>query len=267
MKSGVQKRYIIIVALAIMLLFSCKKNEPPKDVCEDVKSVSASFVTYPINDYRPDGLVKDQYYYQSYSTIVFLANEKNADSYEWLIGDDTTRHTGRAFDLLFKGTYGRIPIRLIVKKKSPCTQVKQADTLTRYIHITTDDYFKTEPVVGTYEGSDDTDPGRKYKIRIGPGTIDGILYDRPGRYVTYDFPCPYDKPTYSIGVANYYFFHLQIEHPNLSPACSVSWQNNPSGIYQGYLKDYKDTLCIHYQVKPGDDRTIQKKIFTGVRVR
>ena len=167
----------LLIALLLFTLVlisnSCCKDESCTDdtnpqcsnynPCKNLPTRPASFKMYEeLGMYLPDSLAYlSQNYIQDGDTgligegyIIFQADYPNADSYEWQIGNEGSRRTGKSVDVSFGGNTERsIKITLYVKysKDKDCFKNYNGyDTVSKTIHFT--DYLK-HCMWGTYIGT------------------------------------------------------------------------------------------------------------------
>ena len=170
-------KYQILGALfsgyMLIQLVSCCKDEPCTDdtnpncpnynPCKSFPTRPASFKMYEeLGMYLPDSLAYlSQNYIQDGDTgvlgeglLVFQADYPNADSYEWQIGNEATRRTGKSIDVGFGGnTEKSIKITLYVKysKDKDCFKnYNGSDTVSKTIHFTE---YLHHCMWGTYVGT------------------------------------------------------------------------------------------------------------------
>lgn len=138
---------------------SCSNYDP----CKILPSRPASFTMYEeLGMLLPDSLAHlSKNYIQDGDTgeigtgyIIFNADYLNADSYEWQIGNEATRRTGKSVDVSFGGnTEKSVKITLYTKysKNSDCyKKFNGMDTVSKTIHFT--DYLN-HCMWGTYIGT------------------------------------------------------------------------------------------------------------------
>jgi hypothetical protein len=129
--------------VAIFLINGCRK-----DPCDSAPPLSASFKITEV-PYRPYSVDKEPYDTDSVSSVEvkFIANELNANSYEWKIGSDSRTFTGKELQLRFQNTLEKeFDVTLRVVKSNPCFMADTVKTFTRTF------YFRPSQLSGTYEG-------------------------------------------------------------------------------------------------------------------
>jgi len=134
---------LLLLSFSILLLTSCTK-----DPCSDIPPLSASFKITEV-PYKLYSLDKEPYNTDSVSSVEvkFIAEEPNAQSYEWKIGSDTRTFTGKELQLRFQNTVQKeFDVTLKVTKANPCYTADTVKTLTRTF------YLRPSQLSGTYEG-------------------------------------------------------------------------------------------------------------------
>lgn len=168
------------------LVSGCCKDEPCTDdtnpqcpnynPCKNLPTRPASFKMYEeLGMYLPDSLAYlSQNYIQDGDTgvlgqglIVFQADYPNADSYEWQIGNEATRRTGKSIDVGFGGNTERsIKITLYVKysKDKDCFKNYNGyDTVSKTIYFTE---YLNHCMWGTYIGTWSHKPTERDTFRM-----------------------------------------------------------------------------------------------------
>jgi hypothetical protein len=180
------KNYLIYFLGFGLLLGSCKKEQPRmsslEEDCSCVDEVSAGFKMgqYASNSVIAKNFIEtdtihmyinygwgDPNYYQLISTRVnFIADVKNAISYQWQVGNNVIQQSTESFTLTFGDTIGTIPVTLIVHAKPNliCNPTDDGyDTITKFLTIK---HFKDFPLRGKYEGYNTLNPSTKYVVEI-----------------------------------------------------------------------------------------------------
>jgi hypothetical protein len=180
------KNYLIYFLGFGLLLAACKKEQPRmsslEEDCSCVDEVSAGFKMgqYGSNSVVPKNFIEtdtihmyvdyefgDPNYYSLISTQVsFIADVKNAISYQWQVGNNGIQQTTESFTLTFGDTIGTIPVTLIVHAKPNliCNPTDDGyDTITKYLTIK---HFKDFPLRGKYEGYNTLNPTLKYVVEV-----------------------------------------------------------------------------------------------------
>ena len=174
----------LLIALLLFTLVlisnSCCKDESCTDdtnpqcsnynPCKNLPTRPASFKMYEeLGMYLPDSLAYlSQNYIQDGDTgligegyIIFQADYPNADSYEWQIGNEGSRRTGKSVDVSFGGNTERsIKITLYVKysKDKDCFKNYSGfDTVSKTIHFTE---YRKHCMWGTYIGTWSHNPSK-----------------------------------------------------------------------------------------------------------
>jgi hypothetical protein len=159
--------FIFVVLLGQGCCKDCTDDTNPEcsnyNPCKNIPSRPASFRMYEeLGMYLPDSLAYiSSNYIDDGDTgvlgegfIIFSADYPNADSYEWQIGNEARRRTGKSVDVDFEGNTERsIKITLYVKysKNTDCFKNYNGyDTVSKTIHFT--DYLK-HCIWGTYIGT------------------------------------------------------------------------------------------------------------------
>lgn len=266
--------WFLVSTISMLTLESCY------DKCEGGKRTSAEFKVYNELNYfdtesgkaveKTKMVEEDTLMAPSY--VTFEAIDANATSYEWTIGNDTRKRTEKKFTLFFNDPSVADTNPIIVKLKltrNPDTKCfpddKGVDSVTHKIYFLRDDLKIGQwPMYGKYYGSDNTDPSNKYFIEIkrvnlilfGPNYYGGSLLNLPNN-------CSKD----SVGVGGTAFeFTIGRSEPRL-------YSDRPNCFFRdydkkiGYLKPDRKTIVIDYSYTDKDalDKSLQRKIFTGVR--
>lgn len=181
------KKFVGCLLLLSALVSSCKKVQPEmtaQNNCDCAKEVSADFkmgemfgdqfieldtIAVPItyNDGNPANFT-----YQNTVYVYFSANIKNAQSYEWQVGNNTISQTTKDFGLYFGDTIGTIPVRLIVhaKPNTICFPNDDGiDTIVKYLTIRN---VEPDPLAGLYYGYNTNDPTHFFTVKIDTARID-----------------------------------------------------------------------------------------------
>jgi len=173
---------IVAPFLLLTLCFAaCKKEQPgmdPTHQCDCAKEVSADFKMgekYGESFIELDTIAMPVYYadgnpsnfgYQNTVYVYFSADVKNAISYEWQVGNNSTVQTVKDFGLYFNDTIGTIPVRLIVHAQPNLICYPDddgIDTVVKYLTIRT---VLPDPLAGKYYGYNTNDPGNYFTIEI-----------------------------------------------------------------------------------------------------
>jgi|688.fasta_scaffold06233_8 hypothetical protein len=194
-----QLKFLVLLALVSIFIFileGCEDNPKP-DPCKDKTPTSAKFTigeritNYPSGN-GGAGIIKVDTVIVSDTVlndqqIVFEALGSNY-SYEWKIGDDPKRLTGKKVSLYFQAATGNfslpstIEVRLIAKKtvdKVCFPEDDGVDTLFQSFTIVARDQ---NPLAGKYEGYRKSNPSDVFTITISylkDGVIDsdGLVYN------------------------------------------------------------------------------------------
>jgi len=134
---------LLLLSFSILLLTSCTK-----DPCNDIPPLSASFKITEV-PVEPIFWNKEPYDTDSISSVdvKFIADEPNAQSYEWKVGSDNRTFTGKELQLSFQNTQEKkFEITLKIVKSNPCFPTDTIKTFTRTF------YKRPSQISGTYEG-------------------------------------------------------------------------------------------------------------------
>ena len=145
-----------LATLGILGLTTCEKTPDP---CAAMKPVSADFDLY-------DGTVKTDTFW-SPATVTFKAKDSTAQSYEWSFPDGANTNDKRSFSLAFNNETGKIDVQLILKNKpqTACFPKDDGiDTVQKSVFLIS--YYEPPQYVGTFIGSDDTNPSHKFEVTI-----------------------------------------------------------------------------------------------------
>jgi len=172
--------------LTLFALASCKKVQPKmadaKNPCDCSQEVSANFkmgemygdnfieldtIIMPINyqDGKPANFI-----YLNTVYVYFSANIKNAESYEWQVGNNSIKQTVKDFGLYFSDTIGPIPVQLIVHAKPNLKCFPNddgVDTIVKYLSIK---HKTPHPLIGKYYGYNTNDPTHYFTVEIDTTT-------------------------------------------------------------------------------------------------
>jgi hypothetical protein len=253
-------------AMAGLCTFSgCDDNE-----CDGKKSQNAEFRIYQELHYSEQENGKtvlktkevEEDTFLLYSQLTFEAMEENAESYEWTLGSDTRTFTEKKFNLVFDDIAildeNPLEIRLKIKKRpTKCFPNDEGyDSLVQLIYFIND-----HPLIGKYEGSDNTSPNDKYAIEISYGS-------RPDRSTTYWIKnLPDECNIQEAEVKFFTAFEFVIGYYNIFPGETYNCVLREKDKHIGYLKPDRKTLVIEYEFTGKDetDASKQKRIFTGIK--
>lgn len=144
--------FLKLLTALFIIPFACNPKEEiaPENPCENAHAVSASFLIQEDWDQTDLG-AEDWIYYDTDTVCTYriklTANEKDAISYRWKIGTDTTTFTQQSFTIRFPYTYvstlspKNISVTLVVNKtpnKLCLPNDDGIDTVTRIIHFVND---------------------------------------------------------------------------------------------------------------------------------
>lgn len=259
------KNKLIIGAVTLLTLFitmNCHKHNNSSDPCAGVPSSTAQFNTTPLYSYFQSVFTNEDTFITS-MPVEFKAIDPNAESYTWRIGDTTITGTN-SFAFFFKNVLGVIPVSLTIKKKSDYECYMNDDSVKTYSKNLFFKPLNEWPILGKYRGYVTDSPSDTFTIkitsRINPDN--GL----PASATLYNFtngcndsipinesvlpPVPYEF------IASYY--------PGLLN--TYTCQNFDSAY--GYLKNFGDTLIIHYITCPPSSiggACVGRKTFIGVK--
>jgi hypothetical protein len=173
---------IASVFLLVFLAVSCKKNQPligePKDLCECLKEQRSSFfmgekfgseninldtIIMPVNfsDGNPANFDSINSVY-----VYFEANYKDALSYTWQVGSNSTSQSTASFGLYFNTQDDQIPVTLITTSTPNPKCIPNdtgQDTIVRYLTIKNE---LPHPMWGSYYGATTDNPNDLFTIEI-----------------------------------------------------------------------------------------------------
>ncbi len=247
------------------------------DKCEGSKRTSAEFKVYnelyyydkengkaieKIKQIEEDTLMSPSY-------VNFEAIDQNAISYEWTIGADPRKRTGRKVTVFFndESVADESPITIKLKlKRNPDTKCfpndNGVDSVSRKV------YFLKRvkwPVYGKYLGTDNTNPNEKYTINIFLGSKNGFytadsLINLPNNCTKLPLSI-ISKTAFEFAI---YSTELSVDG-RLYPVPNCVFREYDKHI--GYLKPDRKTIVIEYEFTGKDelDGSLQKRIFTGIK--
>jgi hypothetical protein len=158
-------RLFTLTTLAVLGFTACSEKEP--DPCAALKPVSADFDFY-------DGNTKIDTFMLP-ATVTFKAKDSTAQSYAWSFPNGENTSDKKQFTLTFHNETGHVPVQLILKNKpqTACFPKDDGiDTVQKSIYLLHWMEADRLPYIGTFVGSDDTNPNHKFEIYIK-------LFNRP----------------------------------------------------------------------------------------
>jgi hypothetical protein len=260
-----QLTFFVLLALLEAFVFSLVGCG---DKCEGSKRTSAEFKVYnelyyydkengkaieKIKQIEEDTLMSPSY-------VNFEAIDQNAISYEWTIGADPRKRTGRKVTVFFndESVADESPITIKLKlKRNPDTKCfpddKGIDSVTHRIYFLKSNQW---PVIGKYSGSDDSNVFEKYIIEI---TSRGELKNLPK-----------DCSVFSVGVGGT-AFEFGIGSTDITGIDYINWPNCFFRQYDkkiGFLTPDRKTIVIDYSFTDKDqkDNSLKTRKFTGARI-
>jgi hypothetical protein len=195
--------------------------------------------------------------------VTFEALEENAESYEWTIGTDTRKFTEKSFELVCDDIAildeNPLQIKLKIKKRSSkCFPNDNGyDSLTKLIYFI--NYF---PIVGKYEGSDDSDASKKLIVEISYGS-------RPQRVESFWLrSLPNECNIQEAQLTQVTAFEFAIGNYNIFLGEEYSSVFRERDKHIGHLENDRRTLVIEYEFTGKDetDATKRKRTFRGVKI-
>lgn len=236
------------------------------DKCEGSKRTSAEFRVYNELSYydKENGktvekikqVEEDTLMVPSY--VTFEAIDQNATTYEWTVGREANKRTGKKITVFFNNESVADDSPIIVKlklTKNPDTKCfpddKGVDSVSRKIYFLR---FANWPVNGKYLGSDNSNSSVKYVIEISNQQLKNL---------------PNNCSNFSVGVGGTAFeFTLGV-----TDITGVEYVNRPNCFFRpydkkiGYLKPDRKTIVIDYSFTNRDqqDNTLQQRVFTGTK--
>lgn len=153
-------KLLTLATIGMLVLTNCEKNKEP-DPCAALKPVSADFDLY-------DGNTKIDTFMLP-AKITFKAKDSTAQSYAWSFPDGANTSDKRSFSLTFHNETGLIPVQLILKNKpqTACFPKDDGiDTVQKSVYLIHWREADRLPYIGTFVGSDDTNPNHKFEVHI-----------------------------------------------------------------------------------------------------
>jgi hypothetical protein len=152
-------RLFTLTTLAVLGFTACSEKEP--DPCAALKPVSADFDLY-------DGNVKTDTFWAP-ATVTFKAKDSTAQSYTWSFPNGENTNDKKQFSLTFHNEVGHVPVQLILKNKPQTACFPKddgVDTVKKSIFLLS--YYESDKLayIGTFVGSDDTNPNHKFEVTI-----------------------------------------------------------------------------------------------------
>ena len=172
-------KIVFSLLLLGLCITACKKEQPDLTTlnnCSCANEVSADFKMGQFFDsdlidldtvhyymyYEPDGT----FHLDGNCYISFSANDANAMSYEWQVGNNSSSQTTKDFGLYFDDTVGTIPVRLIIHS-TPNTicfpDDDGIDTVTRYLTVRS---MPQPYLIGKFKGYNTDNPAQEFIIEI-----------------------------------------------------------------------------------------------------
>ena len=232
------RKIILILVVISLLSIECHKDNPCPGAPTNADFTTSNYVlgTYGIDLEQLKG---DTFY--APRRIIFNVNDNNVDSCFWIIGSDPEVRTAKTFDLFFEKAYGKVPVKLRVKKK-PDTRCHPnddgIDEITKTITLLP---INQHPMFGKYEGSDDEFPNDKYIVEI-------ILRNKFPTNMLYNFPkgCGLDTQLtmggFQIGIFGHRYFQSDDGY-----AGTIRLERCQSfNTLNGYLSKDNQTITIKY---------------------
>ena len=264
-----KKIFLIFSVMSLFFLYGCpdKSTNPPLDPCFGAKPTTAQFTIYERKSNDISGFQIQSDTIMVYNKAYFQAIDPTADTYNWVIGTDTTVYKTPSFTLIFPEVSGPIPVRLIVTKK-PILQCfpndKGIDTIIKYINICP---MTSAAINGFYYGCNLENTKDSFVVNIGCKWSKDIL--------SYEyFIDNLDK-----GCKGDSNIHLDNWNPNVEafPLYKGITFDMGSVIDQGcnnikgnaILENGLDNIRITYNEfkTPIDYKTRVSKVFTGRRIK
>jgi hypothetical protein len=266
-----QLTFFVLLALLGAFVFSL---EGCGDKCEGSKRTSAEFKVYnelyyydkengkaieKIKQIEEDTLMSPSY-------VNFEAIDQNAISYEWTIGADPRKRTGRKVTVFFNdesvADESPIPIKLKLKR-NPDTKCfpndKGVDSVSRHIYFLRS---SQSPLYGKYKGEDDVNPGIPFTIEIAneknnSGSNSDFIKNLPNNCNTNRaYAGLFTAFEFTIGGFEVYGLPLNCYFRDLDRKI-------------GYLSLDRNHITIEYEFTEGgvEDSKKKKRIFKGKRVK
>lgn len=182
--------------LVFTLFFSCKKRVQPdmmdvQNACDClIKQRSTFFMGEKFGEQyidldtviMPVGFGDGNpanFDYINYTYITFKANNPDALSYEWQVGNNSTSQNSKEFSLYFLDSVNQMPVRLIMTSKpnKKCIPDDDGiDTIVRYLHIKNK---LPHPMWGKYYGFSSESPNDYFTIEIDTLTMYNPIWTSP----------------------------------------------------------------------------------------
>jgi hypothetical protein len=259
----------VLLLAAIVVGFSISL-ESCHDPCDDSKRVSAEFLTYNGLYYydKESGktvektkiVEEDTFMIDSY--VYFEAIDQNAESYEWTIGSDPKKRTGKKFSLLFQDPSipqeNPIPVKLKIEKApdSKCFPNDPGiDSVTHFIYFLPKENL---PILGKYNGADDTDPTKTFTIEIYRGQF--------GEIIIKNLPNACNAPNKNVRLKLPTAFEFVLETIPTTTDLDCYFRDLDKKI--GSLLPDRRSIVIDYEFTEGGINDSQKKhrVFKGKRI-
>jgi hypothetical protein len=242
----------IVLGLILAILFSCKKEYAECGNSTTAEfTIAESFTTQGnrgiLNTYIETDTVL------TYDNVKLTAVDSLADSYEWTIGNDSRKQTGRIAYVNFDNP-DNIMIKLKVKKK-PILECfpndKGQDSVSHRLVVV--DWLQSL-VIGKYEGYRESKPSEIFTIEIlkDPRNNQFILQNLPNGCSV--FPGAYGQPI----TINYRGF-AQDEESRTIYACNYTYG---VGVLEG--KD-KRRMVFPFKVFDIDRKEVIQDKFIGIK--
>ena len=263
------KKYLnlITIIISILLLTQCKDNSHAVDPCVGAKRTTADFTISEMNywDITRTIIPSDTILHDNIG--LFKAVDTTADTYNWLIGDDTTIHRTAYFPLRFgiPEAYGKIQVRLIVTKKPNLNcfpDDKSIDTVIKYVTVIPD---SSAAIYGKYYGCNQDNPSDSFVVNIF------YLWDK--YHVSYYTYINNINKGCNDSIYTDFEYDPYFESPNFFKGITFDCSNSvgygclqPKGT--GILQDDLKTIVINYSIVPDETKTTRvQKQFIGRRIK
>lgn len=256
-------KYLFYLVFASLLISSSCNDNPViiKDPCEGAKPFKADFTVYEQLWYDSAFVAIDTVIV--YNIIHFKANE-DYDTYNWIVGEDTTHFYSKEVLIKFKEPLNRIPVRLIATKAANMCfpNDKTIDTIIKYITIVP---WKNSALTGNFRGVSTYNLKDTFNISIYFKGIyeNGTLIGESYLIVNFDHGC--QGFVNLIGNREVPLIKIKIGYRTLKidgDGTNYYGCNDPLGYAQ--LSNENQTITINYTLKRNQNNVYK---FIGTRVQ
>lgn len=266
-----QITFLVLLALVGAFMFSL---EGCGDKCEGSRPTSAEFKIYNELYYydKENGKTVEKIKQVEEDTLMvgsyvnFEALDQNATSYEWTIGSDTRKRTGKKVTVFFnnESVADESPITVKLKlTRNPDTKCfpndKGVDSVAKKLFFLRN---SQSPLYGRYEGEDDSNPNVSFVISVvneknNFGERSDFIKNLPNNCNT--------NRAY-VGLFTAFEFTIGSFEITAFEDLNCYFRQNDKKI--GYLTPDRNHIVIEYEFTKGgvDESQKQKRIFRGKRI-